>query len=99
MPPPSPTTLPFAIVKPEMIVVNVMFAPVTVMTRWLGSALRIVVALPAPPNVTALLSVTLVTYVPALMKMLVQPVVESEFEKLVDKYVTNLIKQFGGEVG
>ena len=36
---------------------------------------------------------------PALMKMLVEPVVEGEFEKLVDKYVDNLIKQFGGEVG
>ena len=35
---------------------------------------------------------------PALMKMLVQPVVESEFEKLVDKYIANLIKRFGGEV-
>lgn len=35
---------------------------------------------------------------PALMKMVVAPVVESEFEKLVDKYIANLIKQFGGEV-
>lgn len=35
---------------------------------------------------------------PALMKMIVQPVVESEFEKLVDKYIANLIKTFGGEV-
>ena len=26
------------------------------------------------------------------------PVVESEFEKLVDKYIANLIKKFGGEV-
>jgi hypothetical protein len=25
-------------------------------------------------------------------------VVESEFEKLVDKYIANLIKRFGGEV-
>ena len=35
---------------------------------------------------------------PALMKMIVQPVVEGEFEKLVDKYIANLIKKFGGEV-
>jgi carbon monoxide dehydrogenase subunit G len=34
---------------------------------------------------------------PSLMKMVVAPVVESEFEKLVDKYIANLIKQFGGE--
>jgi carbon monoxide dehydrogenase subunit G len=35
---------------------------------------------------------------PGLMKMVVVPVVESEFEKLVDKYIANLIKTFGGEV-
>ena len=35
---------------------------------------------------------------PALMKMIVQPVVEGEFEKLVDKYIANLIRKFGGEV-
>jgi carbon monoxide dehydrogenase subunit G len=35
---------------------------------------------------------------PALMKMVVEPVVASEFEKLVDKYIDNLIKTFGGEV-
>lgn len=35
---------------------------------------------------------------PSLMKMVVAPVVESEFEKLVDQYVANLIKAFGGEV-
>lgn len=36
---------------------------------------------------------------PALMKMVVEPVVASEFEKLVEKYIDNLIKTFGGEVG
>jgi hypothetical protein len=36
---------------------------------------------------------------PGLMKVVVQPVVEGEFEKLVDKYIANLIKAFGGEVG
>ena len=35
---------------------------------------------------------------PGLMKMVVEPVVASEFEKLVDKYIANLIKHFGGEV-
>jgi carbon monoxide dehydrogenase subunit G len=35
---------------------------------------------------------------PALMKPVVQPVVEGEFEKLVEKYIDNLIKVFGGEV-
>ncbi len=35
---------------------------------------------------------------PGLMKMVVAPVVEGEFEKLVDKYIVNLIKRFGGEV-
>ena len=34
---------------------------------------------------------------PGLMKMVVAPIVESEFEKLVDKYIANLIKHFGGE--
>jgi carbon monoxide dehydrogenase subunit G len=34
---------------------------------------------------------------PGLMKMVVAPVVESEFEKLVDQYIANLIKRFGGE--
>jgi carbon monoxide dehydrogenase subunit G len=36
--------------------------------------------------------------VPGLMKMVVEPIVASEFEKLVDKYIANLIKTFGGEV-
>ncbi|MBE7939004.1 MULTISPECIES: SRPBCC family protein [Ramlibacter] len=34
---------------------------------------------------------------PGLMKMVVVPVVESEFEKLVDKYIANLVKALGGE--
>jgi len=32
------------------------------------------------------------------MKMVVVPVVRNEFEKLVEKYIENLIKRFGGEV-
>ena len=35
---------------------------------------------------------------PGLMKMVVAPVVEAEFEKLVEKYLDNLIHTFGGEV-
>lgn len=34
---------------------------------------------------------------PGLMKMVVVPVVNGEFEKLVEKYIDNLIKKFGGE--
>ncbi|MEO7939351.1 MAG: SRPBCC family protein [Burkholderiaceae bacterium] len=34
---------------------------------------------------------------PGLMKMVVAPVVESEFEKLVEKYIDNLTRLFGGE--
>ncbi|MDO8906528.1 SRPBCC family protein [Hydrogenophaga sp.] len=34
---------------------------------------------------------------PGLMKIVVAPVVEGEFEKLVEKYIDNLIKAFGGE--
>ena len=34
---------------------------------------------------------------PGLMKMVVAPVVEAEFEKLVEKYIANLIKRFGCE--
>lgn len=35
---------------------------------------------------------------PGLMKMIVVPVVSGEFESLVEKYIDNLIKKFGGEV-
>jgi carbon monoxide dehydrogenase subunit G len=35
---------------------------------------------------------------PGLMKMVVVPVVRGEFEKLIEKYIDNLIKRFGGEV-
>jgi carbon monoxide dehydrogenase subunit G len=35
---------------------------------------------------------------PGLMKMVVGPVVLAENEKLIDKYLANLIKKFGGEV-
>ena len=35
---------------------------------------------------------------PGLMKKMIAPVVEGEFEKLVEQYIDNLTKQFGGEV-
>jgi carbon monoxide dehydrogenase subunit G len=35
---------------------------------------------------------------PGLMKMVVVPVVRGEFEGLIEKYIDNLIKTFGGEV-
>ena len=34
---------------------------------------------------------------PGLMKMVIAPVVEAEFEKLVEKYIDNLTAHFGGE--
>ena len=34
---------------------------------------------------------------PGLMKMVVAPVVESEFEKMIEQYIDNLTKRFGGE--
>ena len=34
---------------------------------------------------------------PGLMKMVVVPVVQGEFEKLVEKYIDNLVTRFGGE--
>lgn len=35
---------------------------------------------------------------PAMMKLLVEPVVTVEFEQLVEQYIDNLIERFGGEV-
>ena len=35
---------------------------------------------------------------PALMKAVVAPVVEAEFEAAVETYIANLIEEFGGEV-
>lgn len=35
---------------------------------------------------------------PGLMKLVVVPVVRGEFEKLIEKYLDNLIVEFGGEV-
>jgi carbon monoxide dehydrogenase subunit G len=44
------------------------------------------------------ISGTVEVALPALMKVVVTPVVKGEFEKLVEKYIDNLIKRFGGEV-
>ena len=49
-------------------------------------------------NITLTIKGTVDVPLPGLMKMVVAPVVEGEFEKLVDKYIANLIKRFGGEV-
>ena len=35
---------------------------------------------------------------PALMKMVVEPVISAEFERLTEEYIDNLIERFGGEV-
>lgn len=35
---------------------------------------------------------------PALMRMIVEPVVREQFEQLVEQYIDNLIERFGGEV-
>jgi carbon monoxide dehydrogenase subunit G len=40
----------------------------------------------------------LLLLLPGLMKMVVAPVVQAEFEKLVEKYIDNLTREFGGEV-
>ena len=49
-------------------------------------------------NIVLKIDAEVIAPLPGLMKMIVAPVVESEFEKLVDKYITNLTKKFGGEV-
>jgi carbon monoxide dehydrogenase subunit G len=49
-------------------------------------------------NIVLKIDAEVIVPLPGLMKMIVAPVVESEFEKLVDKYIANLTKKFGGEV-
>ena len=48
-------------------------------------------------NVTLAIQGEVEVPLPGLMKMVVVPVVQGEFEKLVEKYIDNLIKRFGGE--
>jgi len=49
-------------------------------------------------NIVLKIDAEVIVPLPGLMKMIVAPVVESEFEKLVDKYIANLTKKFGGEI-
>ena len=35
---------------------------------------------------------------PGLMRVIVVPIVTGENEKLIDQYIRNLVKRFGGEV-
>ena len=48
-------------------------------------------------GVTLAIEGTIVLPLPGLMKMVVAPIVEGEFEKLVEQYIDNLIRHFGGE--
>lgn len=41
---------------------------------------------------------TVTLALPSLMKMVVKPVVEAEFERLTEAYIANLCERFGGEV-
>jgi carbon monoxide dehydrogenase subunit G len=49
-------------------------------------------------NVVLTIAAELSVPLPALMKLVVAPVVEAEFEKLTEQYIDNLTKRFGGEV-
>lgn len=49
-------------------------------------------------NVVLTVAAELTIALPALMKMVVAPLVEAEFEKLTEQYIDNLTKRFGGEV-
>jgi carbon monoxide dehydrogenase subunit G len=48
--------------------------------------------------VTLQLNGDLTLPLPSLMKMVVAPMVEAEFEKAVEQYIENLTQAFGGEV-
>lgn len=48
-------------------------------------------------GITLAIQGTVEVALPGLMKMIVVPVVQGEFEKLVEKYIDNLIERFGGE--
>jgi carbon monoxide dehydrogenase subunit G len=49
-------------------------------------------------NIVLKTQATVEVPLPGLMKMVVVPVVTSEFESLLEKYIENLCKKFGGEV-
>ncbi len=48
-------------------------------------------------NIVLTLKVIVHLPLPAMMKMLAAPIIESENEKLVEKYIDNLVEHFGGE--
>ncbi len=48
-------------------------------------------------HLTLLVQGELTVPLPGLMKRVVAPLVESEFEKMTEQYITNLTQRFGGE--
>jgi carbon monoxide dehydrogenase subunit G len=49
-------------------------------------------------NIVLSVEAELTLALPALMKAVVAPLVEAEFEKMTEQYIDNLIEHFGGEV-
>ncbi len=49
-------------------------------------------------NVVLSINAELTVPLPALMKVVVTPLVEAEFEKLTEQYIDNLTQRFGGEI-
>lgn len=49
-------------------------------------------------NVVLSIQAQLSVPLPALMKVVVTPLVEAEFEKLTEQYIDNLTQRFGGEI-
>lgn len=49
-------------------------------------------------NVVLSVAAELTVPLPALMKVVVTPLVEAEFERLTEQYIDNLTQRFGGEV-
>jgi len=49
-------------------------------------------------NVVLSIMAELTVPLPALMKVVVTPLIESEFEKLTEQYINNLTQRFGGEI-
>jgi carbon monoxide dehydrogenase subunit G len=49
-------------------------------------------------NIVLQIAAELSLPLPALMKMVVAPLVEAEFERITERYIANLIERFGGEV-
>jgi carbon monoxide dehydrogenase subunit G len=49
-------------------------------------------------NVVLSIEGALTIALPALMKIVIAPLVEAEFEKMTEQYIDNLVERFGGEV-